>query len=80
MNLLALRFSKDKTSPAEHFVRLRWEFGDKVETIERDSSSGNPHRILPMADAVLTVHFVDSPEHPTSQDDANFDIYFSIKS
>ncbi|ERT07459.1 hypothetical protein M595_2586 [Lyngbya aestuarii BL J] len=65
VNLLALQFSGSRTCPAERFVRLRREFGDQVETIEIDSASGNPHQISPMAYAVLTVHFVDSPEYPT---------------
>lgn len=67
VNLLAVRFSEDGTCPAERFVRLRREFGDKVETIEIDSSPGNPHDISSMSHAVLTVHFVDRPEHPTRQ-------------
>ncbi|MEB3278833.1 MAG: dienelactone hydrolase family protein [Lyngbya sp.] len=67
VNLLALRFSEDGTCPRERFVRLRQEFGDQVETIEIDSSPGNPHQISSMAHAVLTVHFVDNPEHPTHQ-------------
>jgi dienelactone hydrolase len=67
VRLLALRFSEDSTCPAARFATLRREFGDKVETIEIDSSRGNKHNIPKMAHSVLTVHFVDSPDHPTYQ-------------
>lgn len=65
--ILALRFSEDRTCPAERFVRLREEFGEGVETIEIDSSSGNPHNIPQSAHATLTVHYCDRPGHPTRQ-------------
>lgn len=72
-------FSEDRTCGVERFVRLRSEFGDKLETIEIDSSSENPHRILSMVDAVLTVHFVDSPEHPTSEATTRILTFFNEK-
>jgi dienelactone hydrolase len=36
--LLAIRFSEDKTSPAERFETLRQEFGDTPEVIRNDAS------------------------------------------
>lgn len=67
LELLALRFSEDKTCPAERFARLRKEFNGAVETVEIDSSKGNPHDISQIAHAVLTFHFVNDPAHPTYQ-------------
>lgn len=63
--ILALRFSDDKTSPPERFDRLRQELGENVETIEIDSSPGNPHGISTNAHSVLTTEFVDHQGHPT---------------
>ena len=63
--ILALRFSNDKTSPPERFDRLRTEFGDRVETIEIDSSPRNKHGISGKAHSVLTTEFIDEQGHPT---------------
>lgn len=65
VNILALRFSADRTCPAERFATLRREFGENIETIEIDSSQDNPHNIPQIAHAVLTVHLVDRQGHPT---------------
>ncbi|MGK7871908.1 MAG: dienelactone hydrolase family protein [Xenococcaceae cyanobacterium] len=65
VNILALRFTEDRTCPAERFVTLRREFGDAIETIEIDSFKDNPDGIPHNAHAVLTVHFVDREGHPT---------------
>ena len=67
ISLLALRFSQDKTCPAERFATLKREFGESVETIEIDSSEGNPYDIPRNAHSVLTIHFIDRPDHPTYQ-------------
>lgn len=67
VDLLALRFSEDRTCPAERFATLRQEFGDKIETIEIDSSKDNPYQIPQNAHAVLTRHFVERDGHPTKE-------------
>ncbi|GAB4349542.1 MAG: dienelactone hydrolase family protein [Leptolyngbyaceae cyanobacterium] len=64
---LGFRFTNDNTCPAERFHTLRREFGDAIELIEIDSSPGNAHHIPENAHSVLTVHFVDQPDHPTRQ-------------
>jgi dienelactone hydrolase len=63
--LMGLRFTGDKTSPAERFQTLRDTFGSAFEGIEIDSSKGNPYGIKPRAHSVLTVDLVDEPGHPT---------------
>jgi dienelactone hydrolase len=63
--LLGLRFSADRGSPAERFETLRRELGEAFESIEIDSSPGNPHGIPRRAHSVLTVDLVDEPGHPT---------------
>src|SRR5664280_354886 len=42
----------------------RHALGQSFESIEIDSSPGNPHGIPSTAHSVLTVDFVDEPEHP----------------
>ena len=63
--VLGLRFSADRGSPAERFATLRRERGKNFETIEIDSSPGNPYGIRKGAHAVLTEELVDTPGHPT---------------
>ena len=63
--LLGLRFTADKAVPPERFERLRETFGEAFESIEIDSSKGNPYGIKPRAHSVLTVDLVDEPGHPT---------------
>jgi dienelactone hydrolase len=63
--VLGLRFSDDKGCPAERFETLRRLLGDSFESIEIDSSPGNPFGIPKRAHAVLTVELVDEPGHPT---------------
>lgn len=67
VNLLALRFSEDRTCPAQRFATLRQEFGKNIETIEIDSSKNNPYQIPQNAHAALTMHFVDQDGHPTKE-------------
>jgi len=65
MCVLGLRFTADKGCPAERFTTLRRELGAGFESIEVDSSPGNPYGIPPRAHAMLTVDLVDEPGHPT---------------
>lgn len=65
--ILALRFSGDRLCPAARFASLRAAFGDRLQTIEIDSSPGNPHGISATAHSVLAADFVADPNHPTQQ-------------
>jgi hypothetical protein len=62
---MGLRFTHDRAVPAARFARLREELGDRFIAIEIDSGPSNPHHIPRTAHSVLTVHFVDAPDHPT---------------
>lgn len=63
--VLGMRFSNDLAAPKERFSRLKQELGDGFIAINIDSSPSNPHGIPKMAHSVLTLHFVDEPQHPT---------------
>lgn len=63
--VLAMRFTGDRAVPKERFERLREVLGDRVVTIEIDSSPDNAHGIPRMAHSVVTEHLVDEPGHPT---------------
>lgn len=63
--VLAMRFTGDRAVPAERFAHLREVLGDRVITIEIDSSSENQHGIPKMAHSVVTEHLVDELGHPT---------------
>lgn len=63
--LLAMRFTNDPACRAERFEKLRAELGDAAETIEIDSSPGNPHEIPRIAHSVVTTHLVIEDGHPT---------------
>ncbi|GGI87473.1 dienelactone hydrolase [Saccharopolyspora subtropica] len=63
--VLGLRFTRDRQSPPERFETLRRTLGTAFESIEIDSSPGNPHGIPENAHSVLTVDLVDEPGHPT---------------
>ena len=65
LGLLGLRFSNDRACPAARFETMRREFGESFESIEVDSSPGNPFGIAQSAHCVLTVDLVDTPGHPT---------------
>lgn len=67
VGVLAMRFTGDPMCRAERFERLRRELGDGVETIEIDSSPGNPHGIPETAHSVVTRELVDREGHPTHQ-------------
>ncbi len=45
LRLLGLRFSNDRGCPAARFATMRREFGESFESIEVDSSPGNPFGI-----------------------------------
>lgn len=62
---IALRFTGDRMVPAARFEHLREVFGCHIETIEIDSSRGNPHGIPRSAHSVLTADLVDEAGHPT---------------
>jgi dienelactone hydrolase len=51
---MGLRFSEDKTAPAERFGTLKERLGDAFEVIEIDSSTGNSGGFGRMAHSVLT--------------------------
>jgi dienelactone hydrolase len=59
--LLGLRFSADKTSPAERFGFLREQLGDAFEVIELDSAPGNAGGFAKNAHSVLTGEVRDNP-------------------
>jgi dienelactone hydrolase len=65
--VLAMRFTKDPAVPAERFQHLREVLGDRVVTIEIDSSKGNPHGFPRAAHSVVTEHLVDEPGNPTRE-------------
>jgi len=63
--VLAMRFTGDRAVPKERFEHLREVLGDRVITVEIDSSADNAHGIPRMAHSVVTEHLVDEPGHPT---------------
>jgi dienelactone hydrolase len=63
--VLAMRFTGDPAVPKERFERLREVLGDRVVTVEIDSSTENAHGIPRMAHSVVTEHLVDELGHPT---------------
>jgi dienelactone hydrolase len=65
LQVLGLRFTRDRLVPAERFDRLREELGDSFVAVEIDSSKGNPHGFGRSAHSVLTEELVDEPGHPT---------------
>ncbi len=65
--VLGLRFSHDPLCPAERFETLRRELGSGFESIEIDSSRGNPNGLPRMAHSVLTTDLVDEAGHPTRE-------------
>jgi len=67
LRVLGLRFSEDPVCRGERFDTLRRELGDGFESIEIDSSEGNPNDIPKTSHSVLTLHLVDEPGHPTRE-------------
>jgi dienelactone hydrolase len=65
VGVLAMRFTGDPMCRAERFERLRRELGSGLETIEIDSSPGNPHGLPKTAHSVVTRELVDQEGHPT---------------
>ncbi len=64
-SVLGLRFTADLMCPGERFETLRRELGAAFESIEIDSSRGNPHGIKRIAHSVVTNDLVDEEGHPT---------------
>ena len=62
---MGLRFTSDRTVPADRFRALRDLLGNAFIGVEIDSSPGNPHGIHRTAHSVLTEELVDEPGHPT---------------
>jgi dienelactone hydrolase len=67
LKVLGLRFTNDFLCPKDRFDSLRSELGAAFESIEIDSSPGNPHNFGRMAHAVLTHDLVDEVGNPTAQ-------------
>jgi dienelactone hydrolase len=65
--VLGLRFTDDRRSPPERFDTLRSLLGDAFDSVEIDSSPGNPHGLARTAHSVLTLDLVDEPGHPTRE-------------
>lgn len=63
--VLGLRFTHDVMCPQARFDYLSDQLGDRFRRIEIDSSLFNRHHIKLRAHSVLTVDFVDQPDHPT---------------
>lgn len=63
--VLGLRFTGDISCPNARFDFLSQELGERFRRIDIDSSLFNPYGIKPWAHSVLTVEFVDQPDHPT---------------
>jgi dienelactone hydrolase/uncharacterized protein (DUF952 family) len=66
ISVMGLRFTGDPLVSAKRFDALRDLLGDRFIAVEIDSKAGNAHGISRTAHSVLTVHFVDEPQHPTT--------------
>jgi len=65
--VLGLRFTEDPVCTRARFKTLRRELGEGFESIEIDSSPGNPWGIKRIAHSVLTEELVDEDGHPTKK-------------
>ncbi|MFT4614201.1 MAG: dienelactone hydrolase [Bacteroidia bacterium] len=65
--VLGLRFTNDPMCPPERFRRLEAELGNGFESIEIDSSSGNPYGLASASHSVVTRDLVDTDGHPTQE-------------
>ncbi len=63
--VIGMRFTGDPLCTKERFDHLRSELGDSFESIEIDSSPGNPHGIKRTAHSVVTRDLIDTEGHPT---------------
>jgi dienelactone hydrolase len=63
--VMGLRFSGDKKSPGDRFVRLREDLGENFIGVEIDSSPSNPWDYPKNAHSVLTEHYSDVEGSPT---------------
>ena len=59
--VLGLRFSQDRSAPAERFAYLREQLGAAFEVIELDSSPGNTGGFASGAHSVLTAEVREEP-------------------
>lgn len=64
LQILGLRFARDKLSPPERFDRLRRELGDAFVAVELDDACANPDAAM-KPHSVLTEHLIDEPGQPT---------------
>lgn len=65
VTLLGMRFTHDVMCPRARFDYLQDQLGENFRRIDIDSSLFNQHRIPMKAHSVLTIDFVDKPNHPT---------------
>jgi dienelactone hydrolase len=65
--VLGLRFTEDPVCTRGRFKTLRRELGEGFESIEIDSSPGNPWGFKRVAHSVLTEELVDDDANPTKQ-------------
>lgn len=63
--VMGLRFTGDRSVPAERFATLREELGDGFIGVEIDSSPGNPWGYKKAAHSVLTEDYSDAEGSPT---------------
>ena len=63
--ILGYRFTTDTICPKERFATLRRTFGGNFKGTEIPTGPGNPGNIKDKSHSVLTVAFVDEPDHPT---------------
>lgn len=65
--VLGLRFTDDPICTRARFRTLHRELGEGFESVEIDSSSGNPWGIKRTAHSVLTEELVDDEDHPSKK-------------
>jgi hypothetical protein len=61
---MGLRFSEDRTVPAQRFAALREQLGDAFTVIQIDSSRGNAYGFSRIAHSVLTEELRQEEGHP----------------
>jgi dienelactone hydrolase/uncharacterized protein (DUF952 family) len=66
ISVMGLRFTGDPLVSPQRFAALRDLLGDRFIAVDIDSKAGNAHGISRTAHSVLTMHFVDEPQHPTA--------------
>ena len=66
LQVLGLRFTGDRLSPAARFRFLEQHLGDAFVAVELPEDTPNPHAML-APHSVLTEHLIDRPGEPTQQ-------------